>query len=282
MFALALGAAVELSGVAHEEMPHFVSALRLVALASIHCAAITNDLAKTHAGMQRLSRIYGEQLAIDAGTKLGSNDFVSIAENAGVYGGVALRLLASHGREALAVSQDLEALEVIDDQGPVAEAAYLRHGSVATALVRVFGPECVSWLARISASNGQRMAKLAADGVLDAELVRIVELDGDGGCDFLWQNRSTLKDGAMKLAFLQAPVAFLNGEQKLPRSYKPLGKDYSITIGGHTVDQRYLAIIPASIMVLLVLHAKRHRLQSWFPRREIQEHSGREEVGHDG
>ncbi|MFO0946447.1 MAG: hypothetical protein U1D30_10935 [Planctomycetota bacterium] len=84
--------------------------------------------------------------------------------------GVAVRLLAKHGDEALSLATKRGSLSAVAQFGDEAATALIKHGSLGEKLIVGFGKEGAKALAKVTPQNGRRLAMLAADGMLKADL----------------------------------------------------------------------------------------------------------------
>ena len=101
--------------------------------------------------------------------------------------GLALRLLAQHGDDAIPVVTRAAALKAVAHYGDDAARALLKHGQIGETLVERLGKEGVEALAKVTPRNGRRLAMMAAKDGLKPELLSVVTRYGDEACDFVWR-----------------------------------------------------------------------------------------------
>ena len=164
--------------------------------------------------MMQLAAKHGDDVVVAAFKKVGPRAG-RIAGEAGEHGGVALRLLAQHGNDALPIVAKATSLKAVAHFGDDAAEAIIRHGAVAEEIFERLGRQGAEAMARVTPQNGRRLAMLAADGQLKPELVSVVTRYGDDACDFIWRNKASLAVGAALTAFIASPGEFLDGTQKL-------------------------------------------------------------------
>lgn len=164
--------------------------------------------------MTRLAATHGDDVVATAFKNVGPRA-AKVAAEAGDHGGLALRLLARHGDEALSIATKPGALSTVAKYGDDAAGALLKHGAVGETVISGFGKEGVEALGRVTTQNGRRLAMLAADGTLKPELMTVIARHGDIACDFVWRNKAALAVGTGLATFIAAPEEFLNGTQQL-------------------------------------------------------------------
>jgi len=164
--------------------------------------------------LMRLAGKHGEELVARAFRKVGPRAG-RLVEEAGDQGGLALRLLARHGEEAIPVIGKATALRAVGRYGDSAAVAIIRHGEVGERLVGQFAKEGAEALAKVTPRNGRRLAMMAAGGQLKPELMDVIARFGDRACEFAWRNKGVLAAGAVLTAFVKSPEPFINGTEKL-------------------------------------------------------------------
>jgi len=164
--------------------------------------------------LMRLASKHGEELVAKAFRRVGPRAG-RLVEDAGDNGGLALRLLARHGEEAIPVIGKATALGTVARFGDPAAVALIRHGTVGEKLVGQFAKEGAEALAKVTPQNGRRLAMMAAGGQLKPELMEVIARFGDRACDFIWRNKGALAVGVALTAFVKSPEPFINGTEKL-------------------------------------------------------------------
>jgi hypothetical protein len=164
--------------------------------------------------MTQLAAKHGDDVVVAAFKKVGPRAG-RIASEAGEHGGVALRLLAQHGDDALPVVAKAASLKAVAHYGDDAATALIKHGPVGEELLERFAQEGAEALAKVTPQNGRRLAMLAAEEQLKPELLSVVTRYGDEACDFIWRNKGSLAIGTALATFVASPQEFLDGTQKL-------------------------------------------------------------------
>jgi hypothetical protein len=164
--------------------------------------------------MTRLAAKHGDEVVSKAFRRVGPRAG-RIVEEAGDQGGLALRLLARHGDEAIPLVGRAGALNMVARFGDDAAVALLKHGTVGEKFVTQFAKEGAEALAKVTPQNGRRLAMLAAEGQMKPELMQVITHYGDQACEFIWKNKGALAIGTAFTAFVASPGAFLDGTQKL-------------------------------------------------------------------
>src|SRR5581483_7151690 len=159
--------------------------------------------------MMKLAATHGDDVVVAAFKKVGPRAG-RIASEAGEHSGMALRLLAKHGDDALPIVAKATSLKAVTHFGDDAAKAIIKHGAVAEELVEKFAKGGAEALSRVTPQNGRRLAMLAAEGQLKPELVSVVARYGDEACEFVWRNKGALATGAALTAFVAAPGEFLD------------------------------------------------------------------------
>jgi hypothetical protein len=155
--------------------------------------------------LTRLAARHGEEVVSKAFRKVGPRAG-RLVEQAGDQGGIAIRLLAKHGDEAIPLIGRSTALTTVARYGDQAAAAIIKHGTVGEQLVGQFAKEGAEALVNVTPKNGRR---------LKPELMQVVSRYGDRACDFIWSHKGALAVGATLTAFVTQPGPFLDGTQKL-------------------------------------------------------------------
>lgn len=164
--------------------------------------------------MAQLAAKHGDDLVAAAFKRVGPRAGRVVGE-AGEHSGVALRLLARHGDDALPLVGRASALKAVSRYGDDAASAIIKHGSVGETLVESFATKGAEALVKVTPQNGRRLAMLAAEGHLKPELLTVVTRYGDDACDFIWRNKGTLALSTVAAAFVADPEPFLTGAQQL-------------------------------------------------------------------
>lgn len=162
----------------------------------------------------RLAGKHGEELVAKDFRRVGPRAG-RLVEEAGDHGGLALRLLARHGEEAIPVIGKATALGTVARYGDQAAVALIKHGTVGERLVGQFAKEGAEALAKVTPKNGRRLAMMASEGTLRPEFMQVIARFGDRACDFIWRNKGALAVGVALTAFVKSPEPFINGTEKL-------------------------------------------------------------------
>jgi len=177
---------------------------------------------------------YGEE-AIVAARKVGPQ-FFTVVEGAGVNGGKAVRIMATHGEPGVAwVLSRPKGMQVLLQHGEEAAAALVRHpGGIAEPVIEQFGGPAVKALQAVGPQGGRRLAMMLSEGELakigrTPELLNVVARYGDRACEFIWSNKGALAVSAALAAFLANPQAFLEEGRQLTQivaenAVKPLAE----------------------------------------------------------
>jgi hypothetical protein len=168
-----------------------------------------------YAKIDEMARTHGDTLTAEAIRNVGPRA-VEIVEEAGLYGGVAIQLLADFGAKGAAVARNAQALEAIDHYGAEISGVLVRHAEVGPPLVHEFGFDAAAALAKVSVMNGRKLGDMASEGILTPELLVTVLRFGDPVCDYIWRYRWSLADSENLSLFLQQPEEFVSGRQVLP------------------------------------------------------------------
>lgn len=244
---------------------------------------------ETMAGkMTRLASKHGDDVVAGAFTKVGPRAG-KIASEAGEHGGVALRVLAKHGDNGIALTLSKTSLGTVARYGDDAATALIRHGSVGQKLIQGFGKEGVEALARVTPQSGRRLAMLAADGTLKPELMTVVARYGDEACEFIWRNKGALTVGTALTAFVTAPEEFLEGTRGLAEvagdaAIKPLASVPGAVANeaAKRVNWNLVTVIVAVVVGIFVsrwagFFGNVARAAEWWSKKR----SATKEVGHD-
>lgn len=153
--------------------------------------------------------------ALTAFTKVGPK-VSRLADDAADHAGVAVRLLARHGDDAVRLVVRPQQLSLVARLGDDAADVVLRHGDAVEPLLSSCGTAAANALSKVSTQNGRRLSMLFADGHLTKlgrteELLAVISRFGDTGAEFLWRNKAGLTVGATLTAFLASPEAFIKG-----------------------------------------------------------------------
>jgi hypothetical protein len=164
--------------------------------------------------MTQLAVKHGDEVVGAALKKVGPRAG-QIAADAGEHAGLALKLLAEHGDDALAVVAKQSSLNTVARYGNTATTALIKHGAVGEAIVERYALPGAEALVRVTPQNGRRLAMMAAKEQLKPELMAVITQHGDRACDFVWRNKKALAVAATLGAFVSNPEGFLDGTQKL-------------------------------------------------------------------
>jgi hypothetical protein len=164
--------------------------------------------------MTQLAAKHGDEVVSTALRKVGPR-VGQVATDAGEHSGLALKLLADHGDEALSVAGRPAALNAIAQHGESAAAALIKHGPVGETIVERFALPGAEALVKVTPQNGRRIAMMAATGEMKPELVTVITKHGDTACEFIWRNKKALTVAATLGAFVHDPSGFLDGTNKL-------------------------------------------------------------------
>lgn len=164
--------------------------------------------------MSQLAARHGDDLVAGALKRVGPRAG-RIVEEAGENGGLALRLMAQHGDEAMPLVSKASALRVVAQHGDEAATAIMKHGGIGETVIEQFAKEGAEALVKVTPQNGRRLAMMAAEGQLKPELLTVVSRYGDGACDFIWRNKGALTVGAALTAFITSPDEFMDGTAQL-------------------------------------------------------------------
>jgi len=138
-----------------------------------------------------------------------------LVEEAGEHGGVALKLLARHGDDALPLVGKAASLRAVARYGDDAAEAIIKHGAVGEKLVEQCAKDGAEALVKVTPQNGRRLAMMAVEGQLKPELLTVIRKYGDSACDFVWSNKGALATGAILATFVANPEPYLEGTQQL-------------------------------------------------------------------
>jgi len=159
---------------------------------------------------------FGDE-AIVAAQKVGPQ-FFKVVEEAGVNGGKAVRVMATHGEPGVAwVLSRPKGMQLLLQHGEEAAAVLVRHqGGIAEPIIEQFGGPAVKALQAVGPQGGRRLAMMLSEGELakigrTPELLGVVARYGDRAMEFVWTHRVVLASGAALGAFLANPEPFLNG-----------------------------------------------------------------------
>ena len=164
--------------------------------------------------MMRLAATHGDEVVAKAFRRVGPRAGKIVGE-AGERGGLAIRLLATHGDQALPLVTKQATLQAVSRYGDDAVTAVLKHGSIGEQLIEQFAEHGAHALAGVTPQNGRRLAMMAADGALKPELLTVVSRYGDEACDFIWRNKGALATGAALATFVASPEPYLQGAERL-------------------------------------------------------------------
>lgn len=208
--------------------------------------------------MAGLAAKHGDEVVSAAFTKIGPRAGKLVSE-AGEQADVALRMLARHGDEGIALATRPSSLKLISKFGDDGADALLRHGTVGEQLIGEFAEGGVKALNQVTAQNGRRLAMLAGDGVVKPQLIDVVCRHGDRACEFIWKNKGALAAGTTMAVFLANPEQFLDGTVQLTEivadaAIRPLAEEAGRHYGGTIV---LMGLLTASLIFAARLWLKR-------------------------
>lgn len=166
------------------------------------------------ARMVQLGSRWGDDVVATAIKKIGPRA-AHIASEAGEHGGVALRLLAKHGDNAIPIVSRTASLSAVARYGDDVAGTLIKHGALGEDILEKLGMQGAEALGKVGQQNGRRMGMMAADGELKPELLSVISRYGDVACAFIWKNKGALAVGTALTAFVTSPEEFLNGTKAL-------------------------------------------------------------------
>ena len=175
-----------------------------------------------------------------------------IASEAGEHGGVALRLLAQHGDDALPIVSRVASLNAVARYGDDVAGTLIKHGAVGEEILERLGMQGAEALGKVGQQNGRRLAMMAADGQLKPELLSVISRYGDEACDFVWRNKGALAVGATLTAFITSPAEFLDGTKALTAAVADATIRPIVTEGAKRTNWTALAITTVIVAGALV------------------------------
>jgi hypothetical protein len=137
-----------------------------------------------------------------------------IASEAGEHSGVALRLLSTHGDDAIRLAARPKALKLIATLGDDVAAPLIRHGEVGERLIEKFGSDGAEALGKLSDQNIRRLAMLVQEqgDKVSPGLVQMFAKDGSADvlAEYVWRHKGALFVGGTLAAFVASPDRFLD------------------------------------------------------------------------
>lgn len=203
--------------------------------------AIEEGAERLTARMVQLGSRWGDDVVAAAVKKCGPRAG-RIASEAGEHGGVALRMLAAHGDDAIPIVSRVASLNAVARYGDDVAGTLIKHGAVGEEILERLGMQGAEALGKVGQQNGRRLAMMAADGQLKPELLSVISRYGDGACDFVWRNKGALAVGATLTAFVTSPEEFLNGTKALTAAVADATIRPIVTEGAKKTNWTALAI----------------------------------------
>jgi hypothetical protein len=147
----------------------------------------------------------------------GSPAAVELVEQAGVNGGKALRVLATHGLEAeTKILARPAAMKAFVTHGDDAAVAIIKHPGVAENLIEKGGASAVQALTKLEPQAARKLAMLAeGEMAKHPEVMGVAAKHGEKAVEFMWKHRKELAVGTAGAAFIANPEPFLNGTSQL-------------------------------------------------------------------
>lgn len=192
---------------------------------------------------------YGDDVAV-AARKL-SPKAAAVADEAGEFAPQAIRLLAKHGDDAIAVASRPESLRLVARYGDDAAEALIKHPGVADPLLNSLGAPAASALKSLGAREARRLAILQTSGELAAlgrtdDLLQLIGRHGDKALNFIWKNKTALAATAMMTAFLADPEPYLDGSKELALKAMDMAADAAVTVAKSAGDAALTPIVNAA------------------------------------
>ncbi|TMQ29066.1 MAG: hypothetical protein E6K70_26205 [Planctomycetota bacterium] len=180
---------------------------------------------------------HGEEF-LEAVRKVGPRAF-HLAEEAGVHGNQAVKLMARFGDDATVwVLSRPQAAAMFARYGEDAAEALIKHKGIAEPVVEAFGRPAIGALKTVNAQNGRRLAMMLEEGQLAAmgrspELLDVVAKHGDRAMEFIWRHKGALVVSAGLTAFLANPHCGRSGREARGRGSRKSG---ARGCSGHELD----------------------------------------------
>lgn len=167
---------------------------------------------------EKIGAAYGDE-GLEALRKVGPQA-AKIADDAGIRGAEAVRIMSRYGEKGVWVAGKSERLALVTQYGDDAAEALLKQGEIAEPLIKEFGPNAAKALKTVSEQNGRRLAMMTSDADLQKVMFKTEVLDvvgkyGDRAADFVWRNKGSLAVGTALAAFLANPEPFLDGTRDI-------------------------------------------------------------------
>lgn len=168
--------------------------------------------------IEKIGATYGDE-GLEAIRKVGPQA-AKLADDAGVHGAEAVRMMSRYGEKGVWVAGKSERLALVARYGDDAAEALLKQGEIAEPLIKEYGPNAAKALKTVSEQNGRRLAIMAEEGelkkfMLQPQLFDTIGKYGDRAADFVWKNKGALAVGTALAAFLADPEPFLDGTRDI-------------------------------------------------------------------
>lgn len=180
---------------------------------------------------------YGDDAAHAAIRRLGPRA-ITLADEAGEHGPLAMRLMGKYGDEAATfIVREPRALALAAKHGDEAASVLVRHKGIALPLIERHGDAAVHALTPLGPRNARRLAMLSESGEL-ARLGRTEALlgalreHGDACMQFIWEHKATLAVGSTLATFLADPAPYITGARELAET----AIEESAGVAGHVID----------------------------------------------
>jgi hypothetical protein len=220
--------------------------------------------------IETLATRYGDDAIV--AIRRGGPEAVSLVESAGVDGGKALRVLATHGEEgASRVLGRPTAMKQFLRYGDDAATALVKHPGVAEPLVERGGAEAVGALGAINPRNGRRLAMVLEDELANSgqqkEVLEVVAKYGDPAMEFIWNHKGSLAVGATLTAFVVAPEKFLNTAEGVTRTVadsvvKPIAEVPGEAVKGVAAGTNWTVVFCVAAALVCLMALGRHNLRN--------------------
>jgi hypothetical protein len=167
------------------------------------------------ARIEKLAAAHGDD-ALEAVRRVGPKA-ITLADEAGEQGALAIRLMARYGDEAAQhIVARPRALALAARYGDDAAEALVKHKDIAEPVIEKFGAQAAAALKNVDRQNAVRIARMFNEGDLakigrTAELLGVIGKYGNKGMDFVWRHKGTLAVSTALAAFLANPQPFIDG-----------------------------------------------------------------------
>ncbi len=170
--------------------------------------------------MSSLAARHGDDLVTAAFKRVGPRAG-RIASEAGEHSGVALKLLAARGDDALRIASRPKSLQLAAKFGDGVMDPLIRHGDIGEKLIEKFGADGAEALGKLSEKNVRRLAILVQEqgDKVTPGLVRAFAKNGsaDTIAEFVWKRKGSLFVGTALATFVANPDAYLHALPKRSR-----------------------------------------------------------------